>query len=199
MAFGDAEGAIHILSQAEDVGSVPLNGFDGHAIEVANSPSPLPEIEWDDNTYVAKVECLDRHEYDASRPLNSIGLPHYDSELLSAWSPLFTSGTTEYLPSPKVPLQVTSTMKFNEGIAYAALPKELRGRRNVVSSGRKKTNGRFRSGKTHSIEVCPSISCYLLLTFLAGAGYSSLRRRKRCTTSLSSCRNRVFQVRSRGL
>ncbi len=34
MAFGDADGAIHILSQAEDVGSVPLNGFDGHPIEV---------------------------------------------------------------------------------------------------------------------------------------------------------------------
>jgi PAB-dependent poly(A)-specific ribonuclease subunit 2 len=175
MTFGDADGAIHVLSQVEDVGSVPLNGFDGHPIEVANSPSPLPEIEWDDNTYVAKVESLDRLECHAFRPLNSIGIPHYDSELLSAWSPLFISGTTEYLPSPKVPLQVTSTMKYNEGIAYAALPKELRGRRNVVSSGRKKTNGRFRSGKTHSIEVCPSISHRLLLTFLAGAGYSSLR------------------------
>ena len=42
-----------MLSQAEDASSVPLNGFDGHPIEMANSPSPLPEIEWDDNTYVA--------------------------------------------------------------------------------------------------------------------------------------------------
>lgn len=101
---------------------------------------------------------MNTHERRASRPLNSIGLPYYDSEMLSAWSPLFISGTTEYLPSPKVPLQITNTMKYNEGIAYAALPKELRGRRNVVNSGRKKVNGRFRSGKTHSTEVCPSIS-----------------------------------------
>lgn len=154
-----------MLSQAEDATSVPLNGFDGHPIELANSPSPLPEIEWDDNTYVAHIGRWGSHERCASRPLNSIGLPYYDSEMLSAWSPLFISGTTEFLPSPKVPLQVLGTMKYNEGIAYAALPKELRGRRNVVSPGRKKVNGRFRSGKTHSNEVCPQLHFCLLLTF----------------------------------
>ncbi|KAK2467007.1 hypothetical protein APHAL10511_001265 [Amanita phalloides] len=135
MAFGDADGTIHLLSQAEDAGTVPFNGFDGHAIELANTPSPLPVIDWHDDT-----------------PLNSIGLPHYDSDLLSAWSPLFSSGTAEYLPSPKVPLQVLNTMKYNEGIAYATMPKELRGRRNVITSSRKKVNARFRSGKTQVVE-----------------------------------------------
>ncbi|KAF8628478.1 hypothetical protein AX15_003989 [Amanita polypyramis BW_CC] len=135
MAFGDADGGIHLLTQAEDDGTIRFNGFDGHPIELANTPSPLPVIEWNGNT-----------------PLNSIGIPHYDSKLLSAWSPLFTSGMAEHLPSPKIPLQVLNTMKYNEGIAYAALPRELRGRRNVVSYSRKKVNGRFRSGKTQPVE-----------------------------------------------
>jgi PAB-dependent poly(A)-specific ribonuclease subunit 2 len=46
MAFGDAEGAIHLLSQAEDGTAVPFNGFDDHAVEWADNPLPLPEIEW---------------------------------------------------------------------------------------------------------------------------------------------------------
>ena len=38
-------------------------------------------------------------------------------------------------------------MKTNDNVAYAALPKELKGRRNMVSSGRPGEHGRFRSGK----------------------------------------------------
>lgn len=49
-------------------------------------------------------------------------------------------------------------MKVNDSIAYATLPKELRGRRNVVSSAPKKAGGRFRSGKTRHTDVGASKS-----------------------------------------
>jgi PAB-dependent poly(A)-specific ribonuclease subunit 2 len=38
-------------------------------------------------------------------------------------------------------------MKMNDNVAYAALPKELKGRRNMVFSARRNDYGRFRSGK----------------------------------------------------
>ena len=50
MAFGDADGAIHLLTQADGDGAIPFNGFDGHPIELANAPSPSPVIEWEDDT-----------------------------------------------------------------------------------------------------------------------------------------------------
>jgi PAB-dependent poly(A)-specific ribonuclease subunit 2 len=43
-------------------------------------------------------------------------------------------------------------MKLNDNIAYAALPRELKGRRNMVSGSRNK-KGRFRSGKSRANEA----------------------------------------------
>ncbi|KAJ8093092.1 poly(A)-specific ribonuclease [Marasmius tenuissimus] len=134
LACGDAEGAVHLRSQAEDTTDVPLNGFEGRQFEWADAPEPLPNIQWDDST-----------------PLNSIGLPHYKTQLLSAWTPQFAMSTPTYPPPPKIPLQVLNTMKINDNVAYAPLPKELRGRRNMVSAPRK-SNGRFRSGKSRTGE-----------------------------------------------
>jgi len=50
MAFGDAEGSIHLLSQLEDATGVPLNGFDGRPIEWAHTPAPIPDTVWSDTT-----------------------------------------------------------------------------------------------------------------------------------------------------
>ncbi|KIK63543.1 hypothetical protein GYMLUDRAFT_40586 [Collybiopsis luxurians FD-317 M1] len=136
LACGDADGIIHMKSQVEGDEMVPLNGFDGRPVEWANPPDPLPELEWTDST-----------------PLNTIGLPHYKTSLLSAWTPQFVSrsslgkSASPLFPAPqKVPTQVLHTMKINDNVAYAPLPKELRGRRNMVLQG-KKIGGRFRSGR----------------------------------------------------
>ncbi|TFK76563.1 hypothetical protein BDN72DRAFT_785586 [Pluteus cervinus] len=134
MAFGDADGMVHLLSQAEN-GSVPLNGFDGQAIEWADTPAPLPEIEWTDDT-----------------PLNSIGLPYYETPLLSSWTAQFAVSGSFSPPPPKIPSQVLNSMRTNDNIAYASLPRELRSRRNVTSTGTRKHNGRFRSGKSRATE-----------------------------------------------
>lgn len=50
MAFGDAEGTIHLLTAADEEGSLPFNGFDGQPIEWADTPEPLVDIEWTDST-----------------------------------------------------------------------------------------------------------------------------------------------------
>ncbi|KAK7689093.1 hypothetical protein QCA50_007784 [Cerrena zonata] len=127
MAFGDADGIINLLTAAEDGADVPFNGFEGHPIEWADPPEEVPTIEWSETT-----------------PLNSVGMPYYHTQLLSSWTPrLISTSVVSPLP-PKIPQQVLDTMKFNDNVAYATLPKELRGRRNVVVSGPKKSGGRFR-------------------------------------------------------
>ncbi|KAF5381095.1 hypothetical protein D9615_003865 [Tricholomella constricta] len=96
MAFGDAEGVIHLLTQAEDVTGVPFNGFDGQPIEWPDTPALLPKIDWTETT-----------------ALNTVGLPLYDTQLLSAWTPHLLSSTALYPPPPKIPPQLLNTMKVN--------------------------------------------------------------------------------------
>lgn len=50
MSFGDSEGGIHLLTAAEEGVDIPFNGFEGKPIEWADTPDPVPEIEWKDDT-----------------------------------------------------------------------------------------------------------------------------------------------------
>ena len=50
----------------------------------------------------------------------------------------------------KIPQSVLSAIKTNDGIAYAPLPRELKGRRNMITVATPKDQGRFRSGKQRS-------------------------------------------------
>ncbi|KAJ6606431.1 ubiquitin carboxyl-terminal hydrolase-domain-containing protein [Mycena vulgaris] len=138
MACGDAEGIVHLMTQIDEEGSLPFNGFDGQPIEWADTPAAIPSIEWAEST-----------------PLNSIGLPYYESRLLSSWTPHFISTPLNYPPPPKIPPQILATMKLNDNVAYAALPKELKGRRNMTSVGSRNKKGRFRSGKSRADEPDP--------------------------------------------
>lgn len=91
-------------------------------------------------------------------------MPHYNTLLLSSWTPQFLprSGILSP-PPPKIPPQVLSTMKMNDNIAYAALPKELRGRRNRVPVTTAKDQGRFRSGKGKRDDVSVIIFLWCLI------------------------------------
>ncbi|EMD34423.1 hypothetical protein CERSUDRAFT_117294 [Gelatoporia subvermispora B] len=131
LAFGDSEGAVHLMTVGDEGVTLPFNGFEGQPVEWADPPEPLPEIEWTDST-----------------PLNTIGMPFYDELLLSSWTSDFVTTPLHFPPPPKIPQQVLDTMKINDNIAYAALPKELRGRRNVVIAAPRKSEGRFRSGRS---------------------------------------------------
>ncbi|KAH9484202.1 PAN2-PAN3 deadenylation complex catalytic subunit PAN2 [Psilocybe cubensis] len=128
MAFGDNDGRIHIMSQAD--GEIPFNGYDGQPVPWANTPAPLPEIQWTKST-----------------PLNVIGMPYFDTQLLSVWPSNLAHKASSYSPPPRIPPQILTSMKYNENIAYASLPKELRGRRNMTSAGPRKGVSRFHSGK----------------------------------------------------
>jgi hypothetical protein len=48
MAFGDSDGVIHIMTAANE--DTPFNGYEGQPVEWADSPEPLPEIDWTDST-----------------------------------------------------------------------------------------------------------------------------------------------------
>lgn len=53
LAFGDQDGTTHLMSispPAEGEEPLPLNGFEGQAIEWANELLPLPEMDWDEKT-----------------------------------------------------------------------------------------------------------------------------------------------------
>ncbi|KAF8797918.1 hypothetical protein BYT27DRAFT_7246743 [Phlegmacium glaucopus] len=128
MAFGDAEGTVHLMSQAES--NVPFNGYDGQPVPWADTPAPLPPIQWNSST-----------------PLNSIGLPHFDNELLSAWPSYLSSKPVNYSAPPRIPPDILISMKTNDNVTYAAFPKELRGRRNMITVAPRRENARFRSGK----------------------------------------------------
>jgi PAB-dependent poly(A)-specific ribonuclease subunit 2 len=58
-----------------------------------------------------------------------------------------------YPPVAKIPPQILSTMKMNDNVAYAAFPKELKGRRNMVTLAAQQINARFISGKSQEDDV----------------------------------------------
>ncbi|KZP32520.1 PAB-dependent poly-A-specific ribonuclease subunit PAN2 [Athelia psychrophila] len=133
MGFGDVDGGVHLMTAGseDEPDYVPtFNGFEGQPIDWADTPEALPDITWTEKM-----------------SLSTIGLPYYDQSLLSSWTPLFVPSNMTFPPPAKIPPQVLSTMKMNDNVAYAALPKELKGRRNMVISGKQGKNGRFRSGK----------------------------------------------------
>lgn len=80
-------------------------------------------------------------------------MPYFDTQLLSVWPSNLSNKAPSYSPPPRIPPQIISSMKFNENIAYASLPKELRGRRNVTNALPRREIGRFRSGKTSLSDV----------------------------------------------
>jgi PAB-dependent poly(A)-specific ribonuclease subunit 2 len=55
MAFGDADGTIHMMSSSapnDEEELQPLNGFEGQRIEWADITFPIPEVDWDAKTWV---------------------------------------------------------------------------------------------------------------------------------------------------
>ncbi|KAG8829897.1 poly(A)-specific ribonuclease [Serendipita sp. 400] len=129
IAFGDADGVIHLLSSVQDDG-LPFNGFEGQPVEWADEPEPLPDIEWTDST-----------------PLNLIGMPYYTDYLLSAYDKTFQTVPEHYPPPIKIPPQVLASLKQVDGVSFAQLPRELQGKRNVIPLAPTKRQGRFRSEK----------------------------------------------------
>ena len=86
-------------------------------------------------------------------PLNSIGMPHYNNALLSLDLP----PPSEYPSNPpqKIPTQILNTLKLDaNGLGSAALPPELKGKRNVKQEdGQSGSRARFRSAKSKEVST----------------------------------------------
>lgn len=151
MAFGDADGFIHLATTTYDETHVPFNGFEGQPVPWPDAPAPLPDIEWDDSTYVPKLNSSVPSLTSFKRPLNMIGMPHYSSQLLSAYTTDLIPGSMSVPMPRKIHPEVLSTMKMTAFVGYAQTPTDLKGKRNVVlPEAGVAEKGRFRSDQSKS-------------------------------------------------
>ncbi len=82
-------------------------------------------------------------------------MPYFNTQLLSAWPTALISKTSSFSGPQRIPSQVLASMKYNDKVAYATLPKELRGRRNMAMSVTRKSGARFRSDKGVEVARLP--------------------------------------------
>lgn len=130
LVFGDGDGQLHLWTQHDTSDSAaldangnldlpPFNGYEGIKPEWPDPVEPPPPIAWDDNT-----------------PLNLVGVPHYEDPLLSNFSP--ADYATVYSPffNPPEPISqsVLATLNYQDFVGYGQLPKEFKGKRNVVTA-----------------------------------------------------------------
>ncbi|KAH8081265.1 ubiquitin carboxyl-terminal hydrolase-domain-containing protein [Filobasidium floriforme] len=130
LAVGDSLGQVqlltsHDISAESDLVGVdgmlhlpPLNGHDnGTKVEWPDLPMPVPDVKWANRT-----------------PLNVIGMPFYDTPLLSNFAPAdyATASSPLFNPSKPIPSAVLANMRIIDGVGYAPLPRDMKGKRNVV-------------------------------------------------------------------
>ncbi len=151
-AFAEYDGPLHIYT-AQDLSDPALLGrdglpelepFNGHrgAIEVEwpSMPEVPPAIAWTEQTCVPesllrRALCFMLTSFPPRlSPLNVIGMPAYTEKLASNLFPqvYLTQSSPLVQPPPKIPREVLATVRMVDGIGYAPLPRDLRGRRNVV-------------------------------------------------------------------
>ncbi|KAL7423333.1 poly(A)-specific ribonuclease [Cryptotrichosporon argae] len=122
LVFGDTDGQVHVWTTHQTDGSKelpPFNGYEGSEPEWPTPEEPLPQINWNDAT-----------------PLNLIGLPEYEDPLLSNFAPKdYATVTSPFFNPPEpIPPAVLAAMKVTDFIGYATTPREIRGKRNVVTA-----------------------------------------------------------------
>jgi hypothetical protein len=74
-------------------------------------------------------------------------MPYYSDYLLSSYDKDFQTAPEYYPPPVKIPPQIMSSLRQVDGLAFARMPRELQGKRNVISTAGPKRQGRFRSEK----------------------------------------------------
>ncbi|WRT65143.1 uncharacterized protein IL334_002085 [Kwoniella shivajii] len=152
LAFGDADGHLHLwtthetgensLLDLDENGQIVLptfNGYQGVKPEWPDTIDPPPSIVWEDTT-----------------PLNLIGMPYYSEPLLSNFpTDTYAPETSPFFNPPlSIPTSVTTSMKMVDFVGYATTPKELKGKRYVVTArpgaGKRSANGRNGTGRRDS-------------------------------------------------
>lgn len=115
LAFGLADGSLRLWSSSPSASR--FNPFSTPAPEGPDLIDPLAVVNWTTET-----------------PLSIIGVPYYDSPLLSAIPyERYTSSSSPLFNMPtKIDGAILGNMRTHDNIGYAPLPRQLRGRRNVV-------------------------------------------------------------------
>ncbi|TIC65270.1 hypothetical protein E3Q02_02279 [Wallemia mellicola] len=137
LAFGDADGSIHIWTDLEPGQPENFNAFEGIQLDWPSEVQTPPRIDWNDRT-----------------PLNSIGLPYYDTPLLSSMPlhmPLPDSSPMFNPPTP-IPISVMKGLRTDIFPAHAQNPPENKGKRNLTPSRKAGRSGRNRIGGRQSDE-----------------------------------------------
>lgn len=133
LAFGDADGYVHLWAAQEDA---KFCRFEGE-VELPDTVEAPERIDWRDDRCVPSPS-LPYSPLIPRSPLNSIGMPYYTSPLLSLLPTSF-----DFTPSPlhhtRVPLDpnILATVKTVDFVGYAPYPASARaaGRRNQVTPG----------------------------------------------------------------
>ncbi|GJN87292.1 hypothetical protein Rhopal_000240-T1 [Rhodotorula paludigena] len=130
LAFGDAEGYVHLWSAQPEEGDAKFCRYEGE-IELPDQPEPPKRIDWRDDT-----------------PLNSIGMPYYDAPLLSLFPQDMMSPSSHAASRRRVPIdpQILASAKTVDFVGYATYPAHLRAasRRNQIrTSANAKVAGRL--------------------------------------------------------
>lgn len=95
LAFTDADGILHLWSASQDGEEPRFSRYDG-PIDFPEPPEPLKRVNWTDDT-----------------PLNMIGMPYYDQQLLSVipWDNYSSQYSPFAQPPQKIDPAILATMK----------------------------------------------------------------------------------------
>lgn len=117
LAFGEADGSVRLWASSNDASS--FTSFTSKPIEMPDLPETPPEsINWTTET-----------------SLSTVGLPFYDEPLLSAipYDEYYSDASPLFNPPKKIDPSILNSIRTVDKVSYAPLPRNLRGKRNVVS------------------------------------------------------------------
>ncbi|BGP38499.1 poly(A)-specific ribonuclease [Rhodotorula kratochvilovae] len=116
LAFGDAEGYVHLWSAQPAEGDAKFCRYDGE-VELPDTAEAPERVNWRDDT-----------------PLNSIGMPYYTAPLLSMFPQHMTSSFSASHRRVPIDAQIAASAKTVDFVGYATYPPQMRaaGRRNQV-------------------------------------------------------------------
>ncbi|KAK0555464.1 poly(A)-specific ribonuclease [Tilletia horrida] len=131
IAFGEADGSVRMWTsvtqeEAEMGSAIPDPDKKFCVYETAEPEGPDVPISLNPRKEVWRRDT----------PLSALGLPYYDTPLLSAfdkWSYYATPASPLFNPPTKPDSQILSSLRQTDFVGYASLPRHLRGKRNAVS------------------------------------------------------------------
>lgn len=116
IAFGEADGSVRLWASSAE--ATNFNAFSTTALEMPDIVEPPASVNWTTESSLA-----------------SIGLPYYDTMLMSSipYSEYTSEASPLLNPPKKLDPTVLKTMRTVDNISYAPLPRHLKGKRNQVS------------------------------------------------------------------